>query len=159
VAVEKPVDLRGGGLTLECRVAFRDLAGGQVLVDGRDDAGSGVALTTADDGSVRLELSAGEARFAWDGDRGAVQAGKAHHVVAIVDAGPRIVRFVIDGVQCDGAGERVFGWGRYDGRLDGVRCSARVRLAPSLHGGLSRVRVYDRPLRTSEAVANFNAGP
>ncbi len=158
-ALGKPVTLRDGGLTLECRVALRDLAAGQVLLDGRDEAGRGVTLVTGEGGAVRLELADGEARFAWDGDRGTLKAGAAHHVAAIVDAGPRIVRFVIDGVQCDGAEDRPFGWGRYDARLDGARCAARVRLAPSLNGELTRVRIYDRPLLSSEAVANFNAAP
>ena len=40
-----------------------------------------------------------------------------------------------------------------------VRGSGMLRLAPSLKGGLERVRLYGRYLRTSEAIANFHAGP
>ncbi len=143
------------GFTLECWVTLRDLEGGQVLLDGRDEAGRGVTLETTGGGTVRIGLSDGRVRSAWDGDAGALQAGKLHHVAAIVDAGPGIILMVIDGVLCDGGPDRPAGWGRYDGRLVGARCAGRVRVAPSLR----RVRIYDRPLRVSEAVAHFHAGP
>jgi len=32
-----------------------------------------------------------------------------------------------------------------------------LRMAPSLHGELQQVRLYNRALRTSEAVGNFHA--
>jgi hypothetical protein len=85
--------------------------------------------------------------------------GRLHHVVATVDAGPRIITFVVDGVLCDGGPARRCGWGRYARDLGDVAGCGKLRVAPSLHGTLRRVRLYRRRLRTSEAVAHYHAGP
>ena len=44
-------------------------------------------------------------------------------------------------------------------RLADVSGSGVLHAAPSLSGQLHSLRVYDRCLRTSEAVGNFRAGP
>jgi hypothetical protein len=154
------LDLRQtGGLTLDVWLKLDDLAAGQVVLDNRDAAGNGFALTTAAEGAVRIELSDGKTKAAWDSDPGTLRRGTPHHVACIVDAGPRILSFVIDGVLCDGGAARQYGWGRYNGELTDVAGAGRLQLAPALKGKLDRVRVYSRYLRTSEAVANFHAGP
>jgi len=52
-----------------------------------------------------------------------------------------------------------YGWGRYENDLVVVSGAGRVRLGPSVRDELRRLRVYARHLRTSQAVANFHAGP
>ena len=76
-----------------------------------------------------------------------------------LDAGPKIITIMVDGVLCDGGAERQYGWGRWQGRLGDVTGSGKLRLGPSLKGELKRLRIYDRYLRTSEVVAHFHAGP
>ncbi|HRR82568.1 MAG TPA: exo-alpha-sialidase [Planctomycetota bacterium] len=137
-----------GGLSLDLWVALDSLAAGQVLLQGE-----GLALATAEKGSVRIEMANGKTRFAWDCDPGLLRPGRPHHLVAIVDAGPRIISFVVDGVLCDGGEARQFGWARYPDALAPV-CPAALRIGPAIH----RLRVYDRFLRTSEAIASFHAG-
>jgi hypothetical protein len=65
---------------------------------------------------------------------------------------------VIDGVFNDGGAARQFGWGRFDASTGDVNGRKRVPLAPRLFGEVSRFRIYNRLLRTSEAVGNFHAG-
>ena len=77
----------------------------------------------------------------------------------IVDAGPKIITFVVDGVLCDGGEARPCGWGRCQGELADVSGSGKLRVSPSLGGDLKGLRIYRRYLRTSEAVANYHAGP
>lgn len=48
----------------------------------------------------------------WKSDRGKIETGKSHHIAIIVDGGPKVIAFVIDGVLCKG-GNRKFGWGRF----------------------------------------------
>ena len=148
-----------GGLALDFWVRLDDLAPGQVLVDSRTAEAGGLAVVTAENGTLRIELDDGRAKAAWDCDPGLLQPGKLHHVAAIVDAGPGIISFLVDGRFCDGGDARDYGWGRYADALADVRGSGKLRLAPSLHGELKRLRIYRRYLRTSEAVANFHAGP
>ena len=125
------LDLRQtGGLTLDAWLKLDDLAAGQVILDNRDAAGSGFALTTAADGALRIELTSDKVKASWDSDPGVLRRGKLHHVVCTVDAGPRIITFAIDGVLCDGGAARQFGWGRYDGELTELAGSGRLQLAP-----------------------------
>jgi hypothetical protein len=63
--------------------------------------------------------------------------------------------FVVDGMLCDGGQERPQGFTRVDpavGELNGDG-DVRLRISDSLRA----LRIYDRPLRTSEAVANHLA--
>ena len=77
----------------------------------------------------------------------------------IVDARAKVITFVVDGVLCDGGSARQYGWGRYEKGLRDVSGCGKLRIAPSLKGKLRSLRVYARYLRTSEAVANYHAGP
>jgi hypothetical protein len=96
-------------------------------------------------------------------------AGKLHHLVVIVDGGPKIIAFVIDGILNDGGDFRQFGWGRFNPNLRGatrfthrgtIAPEARelLRIGPGLRGELRSLRVYDRALRISEAIGNYRHG-
>jgi len=78
--------------------------------------------------------------------------------VAIVDTGPGVLRFLVDGVHCDGGDARECGWGRMPVDLGDVSGSRVIRVAPGQGVEVARLRVYGRYLRTSEAVANYHAG-
>jgi hypothetical protein len=83
-----------------------------------------------------------------------VKAGKRQHVVVTVDGGPKIITFVVDGVLCDGGEQRQFGWGRFSPNLRTPHGAETLKIAPAV----SVLRIYNRALRTSEAVGNFHAG-
>jgi hypothetical protein len=76
----------------------------------------------------------------------------------IVDGGPKIVSFVVDGVFNDGGDVRQFGWARFPKNLGDVNGTQRAEVAKGIYGNLGALRVYTRYLRTSEAVGNFRAG-
>lgn len=159
-ALPKPLDLEETtGVSIELWLTLADLRAGQVILDGRDAKGRGMALSITKGGAIRLVLSDGSAKAAWDCDPGLLQPRKRHHVVAIVDAGPRLISFVVDGLLCDGGPRGNCGWTRYDAALGDISGSGKLKIAPSFTGELSRLRVYRRYLRTSEAIANFHAGP
>jgi len=143
----------GGGFSIEMRLRLDRLDAGQIVLDSRDDAGRGVALQTTPAGTLAIELSDGRIRWSWDCDPGLLVAGRAHHITVIVDGGPRIITFVVDGRLCDGGESRPCGWGRFREALGDVNGTAPLRVAPSLNGRVELLRVYDRYLRTSEAVS------
>ncbi|UCE46315.1 MAG: exo-alpha-sialidase [Phycisphaerales bacterium] len=140
-------------LTLDVWLKLDSVDSGQMLLDSRDDAGHGVTLSTVEGGAVRIELADGKTTAAWQSDPGSTVAGKLQHVVAIVDAGPKIISFVINGQLCDGGEHRQFGWGRFEAALRQLG-SGPVRAETAVQ----HLRVYNRYLRTSEAVANHRAG-
>ncbi|HOD82854.1 MAG: hypothetical protein BWX88_04433 [Planctomycetes bacterium ADurb.Bin126] len=148
----------GGGFAIDMWLQCGDLKNGQIILDSRDDKGRGVALETADNGSVRLRFSDGRnPPGQWTSDPGLLKEGRSHHVTAIVDGGPDIITFLVDGRLCDGGESRQYGWGRFDAKVGEVTGSGRLQLAPSFGGKILHLRVYDRMLRTSEAVSNHQA--
>ena len=100
----------------------------------------------------------GHSESRWDSDRDCLQAEKRHHIVAIVDGGPKLILFVVDGLLCDGGDFRQFGWGQYNPWLRGVAGAEMLRIGPKLLGEVESVRLYARPLRIFEAVGNYFAG-
>jgi hypothetical protein len=147
-------DLRAG-FSLDLWVKLESTAPRQVLLDNRDGQGRGFVLSTTSDGTIRLTLNDGRSESSWHADAGVLQVGKVQHLVATVDGGPKIITFVVDGVLCDGGMERQFGWGRFSPHLRAPNGAARIKIDAVVRS----LRIYKRALRTSEAVANYRAGP
>jgi hypothetical protein len=150
------LDLRQG-FTAEIGVRFNSLAAGQVVLDNQTADGRGFCLQTTAGGTLELTLNDGRTENRWDCDPGLLQKGTLHHVTVVVDGGPKVIIFVVDGSLCDGGEHRQFGWGRFSPHLRGVNGARTLRIAPSLDGELSMVRLYGRALRTSEAIGNYRA--
>ena len=158
-----------GGVTVECTVRFRDLTPWQILFDSRDAEGRGMMLQLTDRGTIKLSVcgriydmpgapwgnSLNES--SWECDTGCIEAGRTQHVVFILDGGPKTISVMVDGVLCDGGRDRQFGWGRFHPNLKEVNGASRAKVAPTLNGELESLRLYDRYLLTSEAVANCRA--
>jgi hypothetical protein len=156
-----PIDLarrwdlgKSSGLTLDLWLQSGDLKPGQVLLDNRGENGSGVILKTIPNDAIRIELSDGTTKAALESDPGLLRDKKPHHVVIIADANAQLLSVVVDGFHCNGGKDRPFGWTRWRGTMGDVAGSGKLQVGPSV----SHLRIYDRYLRTSEAVANFHAG-
>lgn len=150
-------DLRRG-FTIDIWVRIDQWTAGQTVLDNRTPAGQGFCLQTTARGTLELVLNDGRCENRWDCDPGLLKPGKPHHVVAIVDGGPKVITFVVDGALCDGGDFRQFGWGRFSPLLRSPRGENILRIAPDLTGAVQSVRIYGRALRTSEAIGNFRHG-
>lgn len=150
-------DLRAG-FTIELWLMLRDLRAKQRLVDNRTPDGRGLLLETIEGAAVRLSINDGQTENHWASDPGLLQPGRLHHIVAIVDGGPKIIRFLIDGKLCDGGEARQFGWGRFSPNLRSANGGPLLHIGPDLVGEIRRLRIYSRALRTVEAISNFRAG-
>ena len=149
---------QGGGISVEFSFTTTSPDAGQIIADSRDPKGKGILIQTTADGAVELILHDGERTARWSSDPGTIRPGRRHHVVAVVDGGPNIISFVVDGIFNDGGTVRECGFGWFDADLGDVNGGDVLRLAPSLNGSLRLLRIYDRPLRVSEAIGNFHAG-
>jgi len=148
----------GGGFSVDFWIKLNDLSADQIIADSRDASGNGFVVKTDEHGTIRIEMSDGKNVGFWACDRGILKPGAWHHVAIIVDGAPDIISFVVDGILCDGGTACIYGWGRFTPELGDINGSKKLRLAPSLEGQLKRLRIYDRYLRTSEAIGSFHAG-
>jgi hypothetical protein len=79
-------------------------------------------------------------------------------VVFIVDGLANVVSMLVDGVLCDGGRSRIQGWWRLNPWMDDLNGDGTCTVDKGFKGRIERLRIYDRYLRTSEAVANYRAG-
>ncbi|MHB9031761.1 MAG: LamG-like jellyroll fold domain-containing protein [Anaerolineae bacterium] len=121
---------------------------GAILLDNRDGQGRGLCLGVAVEGTLELRLCDGRTCASWASDPGTLAAGGLQHAVVIVDGGPRLILYVLDGRLQDGGESRPFGWGRFSPHLRGANGAEILRATPALRA----LRVYARALRVSEAV-------
>ncbi|HPA19275.1 MAG TPA: hypothetical protein PLU30_16125 [Verrucomicrobiae bacterium] len=142
------------GFSIDLWIQLDSLKPGQAILDSRDEEGKGIILSTTAAGPIKIALNDGRSESSWDSDRGAVRVGKPQHVVITVDGGPKIITFVVNGVLCDGGDERQFGWGRFSPNLRTPNGSPTLKIGPAVRS----LRIYNRALRTSEAVGSFRAG-
>ncbi|MBM3836664.1 MAG: hypothetical protein FJ398_01670 [Verrucomicrobia bacterium] len=147
-------DLRAG-FSVELWVRLDSVAAETRLLDSRDETGKGFLISSTASGTIRITLNDGRQECGWESDRGMLEAAKLQHGVITVDGGPKIITFVVNGVLCDGGEERQFGWGRFSPNLRTPTGAAAAKIAPAV----GSLRIYNRALRTSEAVGNFRAGP
>lgn len=147
---------------------------GERLLDTRNRYGAGLTLELTSLGTLRLTMSDRYAEVLWETDPGDLVAGQRHHVSLVVDGGPRIIRWVVDGKVSDGGDYRPKGWTRFPRSLahangSEVRMDSVPTTASGAVGGalavvgltttvIDRLRVYDRPLRVTEAIGNYRAG-
>jgi hypothetical protein len=159
VELPKFPDLRTRrGFSIDLRVRFDELTAGQTVLDARNKSGKGLVLAVSDRATLRLTLSDGRLQATWDSDPGTgpgtLKVGAWQHVTVTVDGGAKIITFVVDGILNDGGALREYGWGRFPRDLGDVNGAERVALAPGLLGRVRTFRIYDRALRTSEAIGN-----
>jgi hypothetical protein len=162
VDMPKLADMEGGGFAIDFWVKFRELSPGQTILDARDSSGKGIAITSTDRSTLQIVLNDGKVKSAWDSDPGTapgtLKVGYWQHVAVVVDGGPKIITWIVDGVCNDGGAVREFGWGRFDPALRDVNGASTVKIAPAIFGQLRKLRIYDRYLRTSQAIGNYRAG-
>ena len=127
-------------------------ASSSILLDSRDSGGKGILVELTPENSVKIMLNDGMTENAWASD--AFLTTGLHHIGIVVDGGPRIISFVIDGHFCDGGEKRVFGFGRFSPDFRDVNTDN-----PALLGeNVALLRIYDRALMTTEIIGNYRAG-
>lgn len=139
------------GFTLELRGR---MAPGQILISNRTVDGRGFTVRATEKRSIEIAMGDGRTESRWASDPGTLHPDRMQHVVVVVDGGPKIVSFVVDGILNDGGDARQFGWGRFHPNLQSVNGAPRLMIG----AGVQQLRVYNRYLRTSEAVAAYRAG-
>ncbi len=146
------------GFTVEVWFRLRQVRANDTLLTTRRRDRRGWRLTVSDRGTIELSVNDARSENRWDCDPGMIQPATLHHLCAIVDGGPHIISFVVDGKIADGGEYRQFGWGRLSPDLYDTNGAPTLSIAPRLSGTIERLAIYNRALRTSESAGNFRAG-
>ena len=145
-------DLRQG-FSLEVLLALPQPGLPKTLLNALAPDGSGIRLSLQEDNSISIYMNDGQTASVWSSTPPASTGSSKLHVMVIVDGGPKIISFVLDGRLDDGGDIRQFGWGRFSPMLENVNGRNIARLDPSVLG----IRIYQRALRVSEAIGNYRA--
>ncbi len=156
----------GGGFSIEFWMEADTWEPDQVIFSTFGPKNKGIEISTAKNNSIKLRINDGEVReteFAkgqvFLSDSATISPKKLHHVVFIVDGASKILSIMVDGVLSDGSpNSRPYGWGRIYPLMQDFNDTHAAIFDPSFKGKIYHMRVYDRYLRTSEVIANYNAG-
>lgn len=141
-------DLRAG-CTLELLVDGIP-APGTTLFDSCDDEGAGIIVRSMESAKIEIVISDARTVSSWSSDAGFLVEGEQNHVGIIIDGGPKLIVFVINGVLCDGGDERQFGWGRYNPNLRELNGASDAEVDSCV----TELALYDRALLVSELIGN-----
>jgi len=147
-------DLRAG-FAIELTFSLDGVEPGRALVSNRDPTRAGFAIEFAQGDTLSLTLHDGRTECRWSADPGLLRDKGQHHAVAIVDGGPKLILWVIDGRLCDGGNARQFGWGRYNPHWRGPSGADELRIGAHPGARITQLRLFGRALRVSEAIACY----
>lgn len=133
-----------GGFSMELVLDNFPLDGETLLLDGRNASGQGIALTGT--GTLLLHDGVNNCEAPLVGE--SPGKGGPMHLVVTVDGGPDIITFVVSGKLCDGVDQGQYGWHRFSSAFARIEGSASLKIHPAVKS----LRIYDRPLTTSQAV-------
>lgn len=155
------LDYRGkmerNGYTVELAFKLTNWSCDQILVDARTEDGKGWCIRTTGNQTLEIVMNDGQTQASWSCDEGAIKLNQEHYMSVVVDAGPHVISFVIDGILNDGGSTRQFGWGRFSLYLKSVAGSDELIIGKKISGTITEVNIYDRVIKTSEAIGNYRA--
>lgn len=146
-ADHRGADLRQG-FSILCDITVPMDGNSAVLLDNRTPSGRGWVLKWTNAGTLILQMNDTQTTSLHESDMGMLSLGGKHSVAVIVDGGPKVVSFIIDGKFCDGGTQRQFGWSRFSSALRDAIGSPFLSVAENIQ----HLRIFSRPLMTCEAV-------
>jgi hypothetical protein len=145
------------GFTIDLYFNLESLMEDQILLDARDSTGRGWFLRTTSDETIQISLNDGRTQSVWDCDKNLLRANQNHYVSIVIDGGPKIIAFVVDGILNDGGDTRQFGWGRFNPYLQTVSGGEGIKIGTNIKGALRKVIIYNRAIKISEALGNYKS--
>ena len=97
---------------------------------------------------LKWRMSDGRSMAVWESDPNKLNAEGENQISIVVDGGPKIILFVINGALNDGGGTRQFGWGRLSPNLRDLNGREEARVAPEV----THLVVHSQALMVEEAV-------
>ncbi|MHB1150726.1 MAG: sialidase family protein [Eubacteriales bacterium] len=146
------------GLSIELWIETSDSCSRTILLDSRTLNREGLCVEITDDNCLGVNLNDGRTENRWYSEPGIIRRGRLQHIGIIIDAGPAIISFVVDGCFCDGGDNRQFGWGRFSRDLRHVNGAEAMKISDDESVKIKCLRFYKRALMTAEMIGNFRTG-
>lgn len=142
---------RRQGISLELNLDVSVLDRDTTLFAAWHPAYGGVRVDWCEAGCLEIRLSDGRSEVIWSSDAGSLLNQPSNHVVIIVDGGPKIISFIVNGMLCDGGTQRQFGWGRFSPHFRGVIWKGPLEFTSEGRAAVKQVAIYPRALLATEA--------
>lgn len=155
-----------GGFTVDLWLTADALQPGQKVFSTVGPKGKGIEIAIAENNAIKISLYDGEIREVdindykeFVSDENVLGKGDLHHVVFIIDGAAKVASIMVDGILSDGGlDSRSHGWGRIYQHLTSLNDTHLGTFNEEFSGKVYNIRLYNRALRTAEAILNFNAG-
>jgi hypothetical protein len=148
---------RRAGFSIEILLNAGRLDADAPLVSAMHPSMGGLSLIWKKEGVLVLWMSDGRTECSWSSDEGLMLDQSLSHVMIVVDGGPKIITFFVNGRLCDGGRERQFGWGRFSPNFRGVLWEGPMEFSSEGLGAVKLLRFYQRALLAAEAESLFRA--
>ena len=146
--------LANSGFSIELLLNVKELIPGQIILDNSDSQGDGLKMYITAQRTIEVFLQEDGVTSTWDTDPGSVKIGR-QHVVFVIDGMPDLITTIVNGKLCDGDRYRFTGWNWFDKSLNNVNGTGKINVLTDSNCNIELIRIYDRYLTTSEAVANY----
>ncbi|GAB3940715.1 hypothetical protein GCM10028805_02940 [Spirosoma harenae] len=147
-----------GGFSIEIKLKFNKFNYGEILVDNRslDSLGrqKGIVVLVGKEQNLILQLNNGIEKLYLNTDINGMQANKIYNVGFVVDGDAGIISSTINGKLCSKA-YTYTGWQPLRNNDIDINSNANVKISSTFSGTINAVRIYNRPLLTSELMSNF----
>lgn len=139
------------GITFE--FIYKPKGSKQRLFDSRDLSGKGILIEEISKGRINILINDGFCEASWSSDHNMLQSGEVCHVGIVIDGGPKIISYVIDGKYNDGGEQQIVGFGRFSPYFKDLNGKKKAYL----NKNLLKFRIYGKALLTSQLIANRRA--
>ena len=110
------LDLRNS-ITIEFLIKYNKFEKNINLINSRSNSGQGICIKNSNKKNIEIVLNDGRTQSNWESDYNILNLDIDNHIIIIIDGGPKIISFVVNGVLCDGGIYRQFGWSRFNPNL------------------------------------------
>jgi len=156
VVNESTVDRRSldkrSGLTIEFISSYADCAHDIDVFTTFNINNCGIKVTLTSEGSVKIILGDGQTVSLCESDKNLIR-NSLNHIAIIIDGGPKVISFILNGKFSIGDDGRNFGWGRFSPNM--LHCNgANTCITDET---IERLYIYDKTLMVSELVCKMKA--
>ncbi|XP_065833613.1 uncharacterized protein [Oscarella lobularis] len=135
---------------------------GQKLLDSRNAEGQGIYVVVGADHNITVGMkdsSGNEASHGTDSTcTAALMVTGLHHIAVVIDNGPFLMYFIVDGLVCDGGRDAAVGFKWITNSLSDINGSPKLFTAPDYTGVIRLGHIYNVALLTSEVIGLYRNG-